>query len=67
MSIEQEYDFTVSEHLAGFHNGYNMKCSECFLERGRVSERRNDLRENLGTPIRHGEVEDIIRNPNPLE
>lgn len=50
-----------------FHNGYNMKCSECFLERGRVSERRDDLRESLGTPIRQGEVEDFIRNPNPLE
>jgi len=49
-----------------FHNGYNMKCSECFLERGRVSEIRRDLREELGTPIRQWEVDDQIRNPNPL-
>lgn len=67
MSNEQEYEFVVKEHLAGFHNGYNMKCSECFLQRGKVSEIRRDLREELGTPIRQWEVVDQIRNPNPLE
>lgn len=59
------------EHLGGQHSGYKLydNCSECYKiklkQRENMANRVN--REDLGTSIGSKVVEDIIRNPNPLE
>jgi len=53
------------EHI--HHTKFLKNCSTCFKEEKLHKEWVKSLRENLGTSIGYGRIEDIINNPNPLK
>lgn len=68
--FKEETIDTYLEHSA-YHQEFHSDCSSCYKERRLLQAHRTvntaKLKEELGTSINQWKVDDINRNPNPLD